>query len=533
MGDGNAVAYPVIHECTLASSRSAQTVQSSPMTYTPTYTSEQLRSEVLSFLADQPKRLFIGGQWVEGAAGRVFEKDDPATGMVFARVCEGDAEDVQRAVDIARTIFDDPRHPWRRMTPHDRERLIHRLADLIEADRETLAQLITLENGKPLTASKGEVESSVRMFRYYAGWPTKIEGDVKPVSIPDRLNYTVREPVGVVGAIIPWNFPLSMIAWKLAPALATGNVVILKPAEQTPLSAVRVCELIQQAGFPDGVVQLINGFGETAGAALVAHPGVDKIAFTGSTEVGKVIMRAAAGNLKRLSLELGGKSPHIIFDDADLPKAALTAAYGIFSNAGQSCNAGSRLFVHRRVYDEVLSRVAERATSIKVGPGMAQGSEMGPLISREQFARVQRYIAAGLEQGARLRTGGERPPDVPADGYFITPTIFEDVHGEMSIVREEIFGPVLAATPFETLEEVAARANDTPYGLAAGIWTRDIGRAHKLAGLLRAGTVWINCYSQFDPASPFGGYKQSGFGREMGHEALELYTNVKSVWVGL
>jgi phenylacetaldehyde dehydrogenase len=324
-----------------------------------------------------------------------------------------------------------------------------------------------------------------------------------------------------------------MIAWKLGPALATGNVIILKPAEQTPLTAVRTCELIQEAGFPDGVVQLVNGFGETAGAALAAHPGVDKVAFTGSSEVGKIIMRAAAGNLKRLSLELGGKSPHIIFDDADLPRAVVGAAYGIFSNAGQSCNAGSRLFVHRQVYDEVLARLAERAASIKVGPGMQPGVEMGPLVSREQYARVQGYLEDGLQQGARLRTGGARPAGAPEGGYFVAPTIFEDVRDEMRIVREEIFGPVLVATPFDSLEAVAARANNTPYGLAAGIWTRDVGRAHRLAGLLRAGTVWVNCYSQFDPASPFGGYKQSGFGREMGHEALELYTNVKSVWVGL
>ncbi|MCS7057063.1 MAG: aldehyde dehydrogenase family protein [Thermoflexales bacterium] len=493
----------------------------------------QLHPTTLAFLRDQPKRLWIGGRWVTAAAGRTFDKDDPATGLVFATVCEADAEDVDRAVAAAREIFDNPRHPWRRMTPHDRERLLHRLADLIEADRQTLAQLITLENGKPLTAAEGEVASSVRMFRYYAGWPTKIEGDVKPVSIPDRLNYTLREPVGVVGAIIPWNFPLSMIAWKLAPALAAGNCVILKPAEQTPLTAVRVCELAQEAGFPDGVIQLVIGFGETAGAALTAHPGVDKIAFTGSTEVGKIIMRAAAGNLKRLSLELGGKSPQIILDDADVSKAVIGAAYGIFSNAGQSCNAGARLFVHRRVYDEVMAGLAERAAAIKVGPGLQAGVEMGPLVSREQLARVQGYVAAGLEQGARLRTGGTRPPQAPEGGYFLAPTVFEDVRDDMTIMREEIFGPVLAASPFDSIEEVAARANNTPYGLAAGIWTRDVSKAHRLAGLLRAGTVWVNCYSQFDPASPFGGYKQSGFGREMGHEALELYTQVKSVWIGL
>lgn len=494
----------------------------------------QLHPDTLRFLQEQPKKLLIDGQWVSAASGKTFSKDEPSTGQPFVEVCEGDAEDVNRAVAAARAVFDNPRHLWRRMTPYDRERLLHKLADLLEAHREELGQLITLENGKPIAASRdGEVMSAVKMFRYYAGWPTKIEGDVKPVSVPDRLNYTVREPVGVVGAIIPWNFPLSMIAWKLGPALAAGNCVILKPAEQTPLSAVRFCELAQEAGFPDGVLQLINGMGESAGASLVAHAGVDKIAFTGSTEVGRIIMRAAAGNLKRLSLELGGKSPHIIFDDADVSKAVAGAAYGIFSNAGQACNAGSRLFVQRKVYDQVLDGVARRAAAIHVGPGLAQGSEMGPLVSHEQYQRVTSFMQIGREQGATVRVGGERPASVDAAGYFVAPTIFENTRDDMDIVREEIFGPVLVATPFDSIEEVAERANNTPYGLAAGVWTNDLSRAHKLAGLLRAGTVWVNCFSQFDPASPFGGYKQSGFGREMGYEALELYTNVKSVWVGL
>ncbi|MCS7061222.1 MAG: aldehyde dehydrogenase family protein [Anaerolineae bacterium] len=500
------------------------------MTHAIPYES-RLHPETRAFLRRLPGRLLIGGQWTPSVAGHTFTTYEPSTGRPLAEVYHAEAEDVDRAVAAARAAFEGP---WRKVTPLQRERLLHRLADLIEQNAQQLAEIETLDNGKPLSASKAiDVPSTVDMFRYFAGWPSKIEGAVKPVSIPNRLNYTVREPVGVVGAIIPWNFPLSLISWKLGPALAAGNTVVLKPAEQTPLSAIRFCELVCEAGFPEGVVNLVQGPGEITGAALVAHAGVDKIAFTGSTEVGRLIMKAAAGNLKRLSLELGGKSPHIIFADANVPQAARVAAGAIFGNAGQSCNAGSRLFVQREAYDQVVEIIANRAAEIKVGPGMDANTEMGPLTSLEHYQRVTGYLRSGLEEGAVARAGGSRPAAVPPDGYFVAPTVFEHVRDDMAIVREEIFGPVLVATPFDTVEEVARRANATPYGLAAGVWTKDIGRAHKLASLLQAGTVWINCYSQFDPSSPFGGYKQSGFGRDMGHEALEQYLETKSVWVAM
>ena len=491
----------------------------------------QLHAGTVAFLDKQPHKLLIGGRWTTSKNGKTFTTYEPSTGQPLAEVCEAQKEDVDGAVAAARSAF----QKWRLTTPYQRERLLHKLADLIEQNGQELAEIETLDNGKPLSAGLGiDIPSTVEMFRYYAGWPTKIEGDVKAVSVPDRLNYTLREPVGVVGAIIPWNFPLSMISWKLAPALATGNCVVLKPAEQTPLSAVRFCELACEAGFPDGVINLVNGPGEITGAALAAHPDVDKIAFTGSTEVGRLIMQAAAGsNLKRVTLELGGKSPHIIFNDANIKDAVDFAAGSIFGNAGQSCNAGSRLFVQSRVYDEVVSAVTAHARTIRVGVGMDSSTDMGPLTSLEHYQRVSRYIELGRLGGATLRTGDGRPSGVPDGGYFVAPTIFENTRDDMAIVREEIFGPVLVATPFNTLEEVAQRANNTPYGLAAGVWTGDISRAHRLASMLQSGTVWINCYSQFDPASPFGGYKQSGFGRDMGHEALDLYTNIKSVWVGL
>jgi phenylacetaldehyde dehydrogenase len=392
-----------------------------------------------------------------------------------------------------------------------------------------------LDNGKPLTVARvADIPLVVDHFRYYAGWATKVEGETIPVSTPGQrfLNYTLREPVGVIGQIIPWNFPLLMAAWKLAVALACGNTVVLKPAEQTPLSALRLAELFEEAGFPPGVVNIVTGYGETAGAAIAAHPDIDKVAFTGSTEVGRLIMQAATGNLKRVSLELGGKSPNIVFADADLDEAAIGAASAIYFNHGQCCCAGSRLFIEQKAYDKVVPRLIEYSEKIKLGPGMDPTSEMGPLVSSEQYDRVTGYLAAGKKEGAKAVAGGGRPKEL-SKGYFVRPTVFADVKPDMKVIREEIFGPVVCAIPFKDVEEVAAAGNDTTYGLAAAVWTRDIQKAHRMAETLKAGTVWINCYNVFDAASPFGGYKQSGFGREMGKAALEMYTQVKSVWVNL
>jgi len=476
-----------------------------------------------------PRKLFIDGQWTEAASGKTFETPNPATGETLANVAEGDAEDINRAVSAARKAFDSG--PWSRMTPSDRGRLIWKIGDLILEHAEELAQLESLDNGKPVGVALGaDVPLAADLFHYMAGWATKIEGNTIDISVPympgaNFHSYTLREPVGVVGQIIPWNFPLLMAAWKLGPALTTGNCVVLKPAEQTPLTALFLAQLIAEAGIPDGVVNVVTGFGETAGAALAAHPQVDKIAFTGSTEVGKLIVHAAAGNLKKVTLELGGKSPNIVFEDAS-PEAVAGAANAIFFNHGQCCVAGSRLFVQQNRFDEVVAGVVEIAKSIKLGPGMEEGTQMGPLVSDEQLRRVTGYLDSGRDDGATALTGGTRYGD---KGYFVEPTVLTNTTPDMKVVREEIFGPVVVAAPFQSLDDIAAAANDSEYGLGAGIWTQDISKAHALPKKLRAGTVWINCYNVFDASLPFGGYKQSGWGREMGHEALEAYTEVKAV----
>lgn len=498
-----------------------------------TTTQSPIPKSLQSFLS-APKKLLIDGKWVAAKSGKTFDVFDPATDQVFAQVAEGDAADVELAVAAARKAFDEG--PWSKMTASQRSQIIWRIGDLIEQNADELAQMETIDNGKPVGVAKAaDVALAADMFRYMAGWATKIEGNTIPLNVPYAPGaqfhaYTLREPIGVVGQIIPWNFPLLMAAWKLGPALAAGCTIILKPAEQTPISALRLGELIQEAGMPDGVVNIVTGFGETAGAAIAAHDDVDKVAFTGSTEVGKIIVKAAAGNLKKVTLELGGKSPNVVYDDADIETAIAGAADAIFFNQGQVCSAGSRLYVQKGIYDEVVAGVSEIATNMKVGSGFDADTQMGPLVSREQFDRVTGYLKAGLDAGAEASAGGAA---VDRDGYFVQPTVLKNASADMSVVREEIFGPVVAAMPFSDDAEISSQANDTTYGLAAGIWTRDISKAHKLAKSVKAGTVWVNCYSIFDAALPFGGYKQSGWGREMGHAALENYLQTKSVCVSL
>ena len=489
----------------------------------------KLDDKVTRFVSKTQKML-INGKWVQSASGKTFATYNPASGEVLSQVAEGDREDIDRAVNSARAAFDTG--PWSRLTASERGCLIWKLADLLEKNLEEFAQLESLDNGKPLKVARAaDVPLAVDLFRYMAGWATKIEGNTIPLSVPytpgvKYLAYTLREPVGVVGQIIPWNFPLLMATWKLGPALAAGCTVVLKPAEQTPLTAIRLGELIQETGFPDGVVNIVPGYGEMAGAPLATHPKVDKVAFTGSTDVGKLIVQGATGNLKKVSLELGGKSPNIVLHDADMQTAIPGAASAIFFNHGQCCSAGSRLYIEKRSFDKVVEGIAEQAQKIHVGPGLESSTDMGPLVSEEQLNRVCGYLESGFSEGAKAVVGGSRLGD---KGYFVKPTVLVNTNERMKVVQEEIFGPVVTAIPFSDTNELIAQANDTIYGLAAGIWTRDIQKAHRIASQLRAGTVWINCYNIFDAALPFGGYKQSGWGREMGHEVLEAYTEVKSV----
>jgi aldehyde dehydrogenase (NAD+) len=479
----------------------------------------------------QPGRLFIGGEWSDAASGKTFETINPATAEPLTTVAEGGAEDVDRAARAAREAFESD--AWQKLDARKRGRLLSAIADGLEERADELARLETMDNGKPVREARMiDIKESIDCFRYYAGWADKITGDVIPVPGP-YLNYTRREPVGVCGAIVPWNYPLQMAAWKVAPALACGNTVVLKPAEQTPLTALELARVAAEAGLPAGVLNVVPGFGETAGAAMVAHPEIDKIAFTGSTAVGKIIQRESAATLKKISLELGGKSPNIVLEDADIDAAVRGASMAIFYNTGQACTAGSRLLVQESIRDEFVEKLLKRAAGFVPGDPLDPKTRLGPLVSEEQLVRVMGYIEQGKAAGAELLLGGDRPRVGNGRGYFLNPTIFGNVAPEMTIACEEIFGPVLSVQTFSDFDEAIAIGNDTEYGLAAAVWTKDVRKAHHAAHRLRAGTVWINTYHNLDTASPFGGYKQSGYGRELGRFALDLYTQVKSVWVNL
>jgi aldehyde dehydrogenase (NAD+) len=490
-------------------------------------TTPEVLPAVAGFLA-RPGKMLIGGEWLEAADGSSIESIDPASGKVIGKFPAGGAADVDRAVAAARKAF---QGPWRKVSPYERGRMLQRVAGLIEKHADELAQLITLENGKPLWEAKKEAATAVSWTEYYAGWATKLTGETIPLSLPGQfLNYTVREPLGVVAGITPPNYPLTMVLYKAAPALATGNTVINKPSEDASMVALRLAELFLEAGLPEGVFNVVTGYGETAGAALAEHPDVDKITFTGSTEVGRSLVRAAASNLKKVSLELGGKSPNIVFADADLEAALKGVFMGVFFCQGEICSAGSRVFVEESIYDSFVSRLAEMAKGVRLGHGLDPDTKMGPLVSRGQQERVLNYIRIGQEEKAAVRSGG-RVPQALADGCFVEPTVFSGVTNDMRIAREEIFGPVVCTIPFKDLPDAICQGNDSSFGLAAGVWTSDLRKAHQAAAALDAGTVWVNCYNAFDNAAPWGGFKQSGWGREKGPYGLDLFTQIKSVIV--
>ena len=476
------------------------------------------------------KKMLIDGQWVSAASGKTFETRNPATGELLATVAEGDKQDIDRAVAAARRAFEGP---WSKFTPYERQNLLLKFAELVENHFDELSTLDTLDMGAPLSRTRAGRQRVLGMLRFYAGQAVSIHGETIENSLPGEIfSYTLKEPVGVVGAIIPWNSPLTASIWKIGPALATGCTMVLKPAEEAPLTSLRLGELAMEAGVPPGVVNVVPGYGETAGAALAAHPDVDKVAFTGSHLTGQAIVRASAGNLKRISLELGGKSPDIVFADADIDAAVPGAAMAVFANSGQICSAGTRLFVEQRIYDEFVGKVADFGKSLRVGNGLDPEVQIGPLVSEEQLTRVTGYLETGRKEGAAAVAGGQRLTEGNlGKGYFVPPTVFANVRDDMRIAQEEIFGPVISAISFKDPDELVKRANATNFGLGSGVWTRDVSKAHKFAKAIRAGSVWVNCYQTMDPAVPFGGYKMSGYGRESGIQHVEEYLNVKAVWI--